>query len=332
MVCCHNRLVHRQTVRSENQIVVANPRPRGRKQLTRGCGRAQKIAEGSLGAKAEHAAAAIDRDARQFSHDIFHSRFARRREQNCEIVDAEMRVDNVVGDDLAIGENFWNDHGLDAFRPLIGFERVVTKSNCKERIRFDKGLPPLKLDGDAQRLRQCASCLGRSAQDVDVMFERCSGGARADLDVERDVRRHVVMRETNDARGGGAVAADTGVRNPLLRRDDAPGMQERFGFRAEPVHVFDIEVIGEDDLFVQPMQPMRALPLGAVPKFAEPRFGDDRIARAESDELSSRQLRVTRQRLEDVANVVVGDLHALPHGAARQMRTAFVISYGFHKQ
>ena len=66
---------------------------------------------------------------------------------------------------------------------------------------------------------------------------------------------------------------------------------------------------------------MRRLILREVPQFAETRLGSDRVTRTERDKLSSGQLGVPRERLENVADIVLGDLHAFGDGLSDQMRT-----------
>ena len=117
---------------------------------------------------------------------------------------------------------------------------------------------------------------GAALQNVDVALERDAGLACADLDVDRDVGRHVIVREPHDLRRRGALAADAAIGDPLLRRDHALLDQQRLRLFAEPVQVFDGEMVGEDDVFVGAVEPMRALALGAVPERAESRLGEDR--------------------------------------------------------
>ena len=155
-------------------------------------------------------------------------------------------------------------------------------------------------------------------------FERDAGLARADLDVDRDIGGHVIMRQAHDLRRRGALAADAAVGDPVFGRDDALGDEHRFGLFAEAMQVLDGEVVGEDCFFVGAMQPMRALAFGAVPEIAEARLGEDGMARAEGDELARRQPAVPRERFEDVADVGVGDLDVLARHSAREVRAALV--------
>ena len=97
-------------------------------------------------------------------------------------------------------------------------------------------------------------------------LERDAGLARADLDVDRDIGGHVIMRQAHDLRRRGALAADAAVGDPFFGRDDALGDQHRFGLFAEPMQVLDGEMVGEDCFFVGAVEPMRALALGAVPE------------------------------------------------------------------
>ena len=110
-----------------------------------------------------------------------------------------------------------------------------------------------------------------------------------------------------------------------LRRDDLFLDKQRLGLLAESMHVLDDEMVGEEDVFVDAMQPVRSLALSAVPERAEPRLGDDRMTRAEGDELAGGQSPMARERFEDVADVGVGDAQALRHELARKMRAAVVI-------
>ena len=136
--------------------------------------------------------------------------------------------------------------------------------------------------------------------------ERDAGLARADLDVDHDVGGHMIVREPHDLRRRGALAADAAIGDPFLRRDHALVDQQRLGLRAEPVQIFDGEMVGEDDVFIGAMEPMRALALCAVPECAKARLGEDRMARAKRDELARRQATVARERLEDVADIRLG--------------------------
>jgi len=97
------------------------------------------------------------------------------------------------------------------------------------------------------------------------------------------------------------------------------------------MHILDIEVIGEKNILVEAMQPVRTLRLSTVPEFTKARLGDDRIARAEGDELSGGQLCMACEWFENVADIVVGDLQTLRHRAAIKMRAALVIDCDFHK-
>ena len=53
-------------------------------------------------------------------------------------------------------------------------------------------------DGNLERLVQHQGRRRRLAQNVDVAFECDAGFARADLDIDGDVRRHVIMRQAHD--------------------------------------------------------------------------------------------------------------------------------------
>ena len=69
-----------------------------------GIGDFEEIVESVVGAKAEHRALAVAGDLRELVHHVLHALPARRREEDAEIVDAEIVVDDPGGDDLAIGE------------------------------------------------------------------------------------------------------------------------------------------------------------------------------------------------------------------------------------
>ncbi len=66
---------------------------------------------------------------------------------------------------------------------------------------------------------------------------------------------------------------------------------------------------------------MRRLILREVPQFAETRLGSDRVTRTERDKLPCGQLGVARERLENVPDIVLSDLHAFGDGLSDQMRT-----------
>jgi hypothetical protein len=85
----------------------------------------------------------------------------------------------------------------------------------------------------------------------------------------------------------------------------------------------------ERDVLVQSAQPMQARAFRPVPEFAEPHLGDNLMAHTEGDELPRGQLCMTRKWLENIVDVVADDLHALRHGAAVEMRAAFLIGNNF---
>ena len=102
---------------------MADPLPGRGEQAPRRHRRFQKVVERFVGAKAEHRALAVARDLGEFVHDVVHALAARRREENAEVVDAEIVVDDAGGDDLAIGENLLDDDRLDALGASVGFKR-----------------------------------------------------------------------------------------------------------------------------------------------------------------------------------------------------------------
>ena len=69
------------------------------------------------------------------------------------------------------------------------------------------------------------------------------------------------MRQANDARRCRAFAADAAIGDPVLGRDDALRAEQRFALVADAMHVFDIEMIGEENIFIETVQPVRALRL-----------------------------------------------------------------------
>jgi len=52
-----------------------------------------------------------------------HAPAARRREENAEVVDAEIGVDDAGGDELAVGENLLDDDRFYALGASVGFKR-----------------------------------------------------------------------------------------------------------------------------------------------------------------------------------------------------------------
>ena len=103
--------------------------------------------------------------------------------------------------------------------------------DADERVRLDPfGRAGDRRHEDAQRLRKRLRALGRVFDDLDVVAEATLlSCAHADLDVERDMRRHVVVREAKDTRGRGAVAADARCPHPLFRGDDPAHLEQVFG-------------------------------------------------------------------------------------------------------
>ena len=167
-------------------------------------------------------------------------------------------------------------------------------------------------------------------QDIDVGLEWRSAAAGADFHVESNVGRHVIVRKPDDPGRCRAFAADAAVGDPVLGRNQTLGYKQSFGLDADPVHVFDTEMVGEKNVLVKTMQPMRALAFGDMPDFPEAGPCDDRIASAEGNELARGQLRVTRERLKNITDVIVGNLYALGHRAAVEMRATFRFSGDVH--
>ena len=66
------------------------------------------------------------------------------------------------------------------------------------------------------------------------------------------------------------------------------------------MQIFNGEMVGKDHVFIDAMQPMRALALRRVPERAEPQFCRDRMTGPEGNKLAGGQLPVTRQRLSQL--------------------------------
>ena len=164
---------------------------------------------------------------------------------------------------------------------------------------------------------------GRRLDHLDVIDEAHVGrGACADLDVDGDLGRHVIMRETDDARGHGRVPADARGPHPRFRRHDATQREHVFRVRPKPVHLVDEERVGEFEALAHPLQPRAAL----VKKIGQPVARLAVVAAIKSDKLLRRQLRVSAQGFEDAEDVVLGDRRAL--AGWRGVRTWAVFSCG----
>ena len=117
------------------------------------------------------------------------------------------------------------------------------------------------------------------------------------------MRRHVIVRETKDARRRIAVAADARHAHPTLGRDDPPRFEQILGVFSEAMHFVGGECVGELERFAQAHEP---LAFGVV-EVGEAIANGARVPTIERDELFGRELRMPAQRFEDAADVVVGD-------------------------
>ena len=117
---------------------------------------------------------------------------------------------------------------------------------------------------------------------------------------------------------------------PPIREADTQGSFEMMpfaqssfsAFDAEPMQILNEQMIGEAHVFAEPVQIVRTFFARDVPEFAKSRLGDGRIPRAKCNELPGGELGMTRQRLENIENVAVGDLDAFRSRGARQVRSA----------
>src|SRR5208282_4268533 len=128
------------------------------------------------------------------------------------------------------------------------------------------------------------------------------------------------------------LAADAAIGDPFLRRNHALLDQERLCLRAEPMQIFDREMVRKDDVFIGAVEPMRALAFCAMPQCAKACLGEDRMTRAKRNELARRQTAVARKRFEDVPDVRVGYPDALFAYAPREVRATFLVKCGLHTQ
>jgi hypothetical protein len=78
--------------------------------------------------------------------------FTRGRNQDPQIVDAEILVDDSGCDDLAVRENFLYECRLDRLGAAIGLEHEDVAMKRKHSIGFDVGSPAVKFDGNFQRM------------------------------------------------------------------------------------------------------------------------------------------------------------------------------------
>lgn len=264
----------------------------------------------------EHFAAAIAGDRLDGLHHVVHTFLARGDKEHVEIIDAEMVVDRARGDDLAIGSDLWLDDGLDALGAHVGLKREVALTDREQGIRLD---PTWRIRDDrhrhAKRVWEGPRAGRRRADYIDVIAKFHLRNACADLDVQCNMRRHVIMREAKDARRRGAVAANARHAHPIVRGDDPARLQQLLGVLAESIHFVDEKRVREFQLLAQSLQPLAGLVIEVRQAIA----GLALIAVIEGDDLFCRELRVSTQRLKDTEDVVVSDRGAL--AARRRLRS-----------
>lgn len=289
---------------------------------------ARELAEIGPTDETEHRAASVARNRCEGRHHVAHALLVRGDEEHAEIVDAEVIVDHPRCNDLAIGADFRFDHALDAFGAGVGFDREELIVDAEERIRLDPFQRVRdRRHEDAQRLGKSLRTLGRVLDDVDVIAEaKVFRRARSDLDVERDLRRHVIVGEAKNARGRGAVAADARGAHPILRGYDTACSEQVFGVFAKAIHFVDEKGVGEFERLAQTNKPLAAL----VIEVGETIAGIARMTTIEGDKLLRSQLCMSAERLEDAENVVVGD-HRVPAAWCRPRARAVLSRLrGFH--
>lgn len=162
-------------------------------------------------------------------------------------------------------------------------------------------------NGNAQRVSERARCLGRSLNDLYVVYKaRRRVDTRADLNINYDIGCHMIMRETHDPRPRGVVPADPRVEHPLRVGDHAFGDEKlrRVGFQAMKLIVR--QIIRQLQILSQPAEPS-ALFVKKVRQSLARLRGISAIIR---DKLLGRQLRITAQWFEDAIDVVARDFRA----------------------